>query len=129
MSETWSFNFAARGYKPGEPDDGGSTRIVWKHPSGWYLVMKLFDDNGNFPTYPRTLKFWKTPDFAKDRMEWASAANEFVPNEEEMASYHKLLEELWRYVPKDISSIYAPTTESSPVIDTPDTPSEDTEES
>jgi len=107
VTDSWTLHFAARGYKEDDPPDGGSTRIVWKHPSGWYLVMKLFDDKGEFPKFPRTLKFWRTPDFKRDRMKWASAANEFTPSEEEMLKYHEILEELWRYIPKDISSIYS----------------------
>lgn len=106
-SDSWTFRFAARGYKEDDPSDGGSTRIVWWHPSGWYLVMKLFDDEGEFPLFPRTLKFWRTPDFEKDRMEWASSANSFEPSEEEMRSYLEILEELWRYIPKDISTLYS----------------------
>ena len=90
----WKFQFAFRGYKPGEePGKSGSTRVVWKYGNLW-IVLKLFDDKGNFPEYPRTLKFWYTKEFKKDRMEWTSSANAFTPTEAEFAAYNKALDPL-----------------------------------
>lgn len=98
----WTFEFAAHGYKDTDPPNGGSTRIVWKHPSGCYLVMKLFDDGGPpYPEEPRTIKFWKTSDFKSDYMKWASAQHQFVPDEEQMNSFVELLKEIVTATPLD----------------------------
>lgn len=92
----WNFYFAARGYKEGEnPGKTGSTRVVWRYPpENLFIVLKLFDDGGKYPKYPRTLKFWKTPDFKRDYMKWASSSNEFTPTGEEMNAYEGILSEL-----------------------------------
>lgn len=92
----WKFSFAARGYKENEdPGKSGSTRVVWHYArDDLYMVMKLFDDDGNFPEYPRTVKFWKTKQFAKDKMKWASAQNSFKPSQLEMDGYVRILDSL-----------------------------------
>lgn len=106
--EEWEFAWASRGYKDNDPPDGGSTRIVWKHPSDYYLVMKLFDSGDlEFPEEPRTVKFWKTSDFRTDRMKWASAANQFDPTDEELAAYMNILKDLWDSIPHgEVPKIY-----------------------
>jgi hypothetical protein len=88
----WEFYHAARGYKD-EPEKAGSTRIVWYWKTGdLYIVMKLFqDDDGSIRKYPRTIKFWHTPDFRHDKMKWASAANEFQPSDSEYKAYVAML--------------------------------------
>jgi len=99
-STDWEFKFAARGYKDSDPPNGGSTRIVWEN-RGWFLVLKLFDDGGVFPAYPRTIKFWRTPEFSRDHMKWTSAAHSFIPSKEEMATYLDVLRDMWKEVPKE----------------------------
>lgn len=91
----WELYFAAQGYKEGENKGAGSTRIVWYWKTGdLYIVMKLFqNDDGTIRKYPRTLKFWNTPDFAHDKMKWASSQNEFRPSDEEYKTYTRMLSE------------------------------------
>jgi hypothetical protein len=102
----WNFEWASRGYKEGEtPKEAGSTRVVWKHPTGFYVVMKLFseleeDDSITILDEPRTLKFWKTSDFKKDRMKWASSKFEFKPTDEEMDMYVDAMRQLWNEIPR-----------------------------
>jgi len=104
---TWNFEWASRGYKEGEtPKEPGSTRIVWKHPTGFYVVMKLFselaeDNSIVFLDEPRTLKFWRTQDFARDRMKWASSKFQFNPTDEEMEMYVDAVRQLWDELPRD----------------------------
>lgn len=104
----WQFEWASRGYKEGEtPKEAGSTRIVWHHTTaGFYVVMKLFskleeDNSITILDEPRTIKFWKTSDFAKDRMKWASSKFEFQPTEEEMNMYMDAVKQLWEEIPRD----------------------------
>ena len=89
----WQLHFAAQGYKDGEQKGMGSTRIVWYWKTNdMYIVLKLFQNqDGTVRKYPRTLKFWHTPDFNRDRMKWASSANEFTPSDEEYKTYSSLL--------------------------------------
>jgi len=95
----WELKFAARGYKEGEnPGKSGSTRIVWTNKD-WFLVLKLFDDNGNFPKYPRTLKFWQTENFRNDLMAWTSAQNRFEPTSAELETYTSILGDMWSTLP------------------------------
>lgn len=97
----WALKFAARGYKEGEdPGRSGSTRIVWTNED-WFLVLKLFDDGGSFPKYPRTIKFWQTLNFRNDLMKWTSAQNRFKPTSDELKAYTSILNEMWSDLPLD----------------------------
>jgi hypothetical protein len=91
----WEFYFAAQGYKEGESKGAGSTRVVWYWKTeDMFIVLKLFQNqDGTIRKHPRTIKFWNTPNFAHDKMQWASSANEFKPSEAEYKSYVLILNE------------------------------------
>lgn len=101
----WDFYFAAQGYKEGEQKGAGSTRIVWRWKTGnLFIVMKLFQNqDGTIRKHPRTLKFWHTPDFAHDKMKWASSVNEFKPSEEEYKTYSRMLNDMINEVERSIA--------------------------
>lgn len=91
----WEFHFAAQGYKDGEDKGMGSTRIVWYwQTEDMYIVLKLFQNqDGTVRKFPRTIKFWHTPDFNTDKLKWASSQNEFRPTDTEYKTYSRLLME------------------------------------
>jgi len=78
----------------------GSTRIVWQHEDGYYMVLKVFDDHwSKTPKGPATLKFWRTDDIQKAFDSWTSSAVEFDPNDAEMDKYMEILDNMLDGIP------------------------------